>query len=119
MPVVLEQWVADLAYWFGTNPPIRGTERLIQQLMPMVTQEHKQFGFPYSPHDVFLLLGEFHGGLPMHWLHLFSTFLVAFRFLGIRPMLPHLASDHVVCAVLLHGKPGRCLARTRDMARRQ
>jgi hypothetical protein len=35
-PVAPEQWVVGLAYLLGTSRPIRGSEHLIQQFVPMV-----------------------------------------------------------------------------------
>jgi hypothetical protein len=53
-------------------------ERFIQQFVPMVAKKHKQFGPPNAFDDLFLLLGEFHWGLPKRWLHLSSPGTLCF-----------------------------------------
>jgi hypothetical protein len=44
----------------------------------VVAPPPKQFSSPYPFHDLFLLFGEFHGGLPKRWSHALPAFRMRF-----------------------------------------
>src|SRR5215469_2230872 len=53
-------------------------ERLIEQGMPMIAQEHKQFSSPYLLDNLFFLPRKCDRWMPMERLHLFSPCFSAF-----------------------------------------